>query len=368
MLRQPPCVPACARLPGGALMAVVGQPVLDEVGEARTIAASLAGGLPVCEGNPREVLLAALETVAAGRPATLAVVLETEGSSYVRAGTLALFDAGSHVGWLSGGCLEPEIERRAQRASANGGVEWLEIDTRDDGALFSGAATGCRGRQCMALLPLACLPGCEAVVSAWLQGHQDLRLELGHDGDVRLAAGSQARRWRLPAGAPGWAAAPARWSLRIRRAPEVWVLGAGPEATTLLPLLHDLGWRATLLEPRERWVAMHGTGVRAERGADLQAMLASRHAPDVALVMHHGFELDRDALETLAGTGIPFVGLLGPPRRRDDLFQLLPERHRAALRHRLHAPVGADLGGRGPQAIALSIAAQLQAWRHGVDA
>ena len=32
---------------------------------------------------------------------------------------------------------------------------------------------------------------------------------------------------------------------------------------------------------------------------------------------------------------------------------------------RLRSPVGLRLGGQGPEAIALSIAAQLQAWRHG---
>jgi xanthine dehydrogenase accessory factor len=65
----------------------------------------------------------------------------------------------------------------------------------------------------------------------------------------------------------------------------------------------------------------------------------------------------------LAGTPIPFIGLLGPPRRRDDLFKLLTPGQRAALDPRLRAPVGLDLGGQGPEAIALSIAAQLQSWR-----
>ena len=327
-----------------------------------------AGPLPVCEGNPRQVLQAALAACAAAVPATLAVVLETEGSTYVRAGTFALFSAGAHVGWLSGGCLEPEIERRAARAAAGGCIDWLEIDTRDDDALFGGAATGCRGMQRIALLPLAALPGCEAVLSAWLDGQCTLQLGVSAHGHLQLAAGAASAHWQLPGAGPGWTAAAGTWRVRVPRAPGAWVLGAGPEATTLLPLLRDLGWRVRLHEPRTRWMAMHGEGCDAGLGSGLADALASLPAPDVALVMHHSFERDRDALELLADAAVPFIGLLGPPRRRDDLFRLLSEPRRNALRHRLHAPVGADLGGRGPQAIALSIAAQLQAWRHGADA
>ena len=86
---------------------------------------------------------------------------------------------------------------------------------------------------------------------------------------------------------------------------------------------------------------------------------------DAALVMHHHFDLDRQALSGLAETDIGFIGLLGPRRRRDDLFKLLTAPMRDALQPRLHAPVGLDLGGFGVEAIALSIAAQLHSVLHG---
>jgi xanthine dehydrogenase accessory factor len=50
-------------------------------------------------------------------------------------------------------------------------------------------------------------------------------------------------------------------------------------------------------------------------------------------------------------------------RRREDLFRVLPLAAREALLPRLRSPVGLKLGGQGPEAIALSIAAQLQAQR-----
>ena len=112
-----------------------------------------------------------------GEPAALAVVVETEGSTYVQAGAMALFGTeGGQVGWLSGGCLEPEIARRARHAAAVGAAGAMEIDTRDDEDLFAGSAVGCRGRLRQVLLPLVRLPGWVTAVQAWWAGHGTLRL------------------------------------------------------------------------------------------------------------------------------------------------------------------------------------------------
>lgn len=328
----------------------------------------MAAGLPTArdveDGNPAQVLRAAVDAVRDGARAALAVVLETEGSTYSRAGTLALFGEHSHVGWLSGGCLEPEIARRALLAVDDARIEWLEIDTRDDDALFSGNAVGCRGRQRVALLPLPALPGIEVVLQAWLQGHVPLQLELHADGQLRFACDGRFCASTLRSGQVEWSDPRAHWALRWRRAPTVLLLGAGPEAAPLLPLLTGLGWRASVHDPRENWRLRSHVPTDAVLPA-WEPRSAAAHPPDAALVMHHNFELDRDALERLAATAIPFIGLLGPERRREDLFKLLPAVARASLQPRLRSPIGLGLGGRGADAIALSIAAQLQAWRHG---
>jgi len=68
-------------------------------------------------GNPRPALRAARDGDA---DAVLALVLETEGSTYAHAGTMAFFDARHQIGWLSGGCLEPAV---AQETSYLTGTE-----------------------------------------------------------------------------------------------------------------------------------------------------------------------------------------------------------------------------------------------------
>ncbi|MEH6422527.1 XdhC family protein, partial [Pseudomonas sp. CGJS7] len=287
---------------------------------------------------------------------------DTEGSTYVRPGALALFGARSgQVGWLSGGCIEPDIELRAAEAASSQGIEWMDIDTRSDEDLFAGSAVGCRGRLRLALLPLAALRDWPTLTDEWLRGHGDLRLNVRSGGAVSAAVGDERLRWTLPVNPSPWPAG--EWTLEIAAPPSVLVFGGGPETPTLLPLLRTLGWMTTLVERRPRWAGLGALADHAHARSPAQA-LATARSHDAALVMHHHFELDREALEHLAesvaGQDIGFVGLLGPTRRREDLFRVLPAAALSSLQPRLHSPIGLPLGGEGPEAIALSVAAELQ--------
>lgn len=305
-------------------------------------------------GGVRAVLEASARTLQQGRPATLALVLETQGSSYMRAGALALFDAdGARTGWISGGCLEPVLARHAQRAMEHGRIEWLEFDTRHDEALFSGSASGCRGRLRIALLPLAHLPRWQALVADWKEGRGEWVLELRANGALTLSLDARVLQLRLSCERPPWADTAEGWTIRVPRAHRVLVQGAGPECGLLLPLLGALGIYSMRVD-------------RRVSGPPLD--LAAQARFDAAVVMHHHFEWDAEALRTwsqLPEDRLPdYIGLLGPTQRRDDLFRVLPPQAWPILGPRLRSPVGLPLGGRGPEAIALSIAAELQQFLH----
>lgn len=317
----------------------------------------------------RGVLEAAAAAIRADTAAVLALVIETEGSTYVSAGGMALFGGvDGQTGWLSGGCLEPEIERRAQQAVETSSLAWMEVDTRDDEDLLSGSALGCRGRLRIVLMPLRSMPGFDTAIDAWRQGSAALEFVLRGDGDIAVKAGDSVLSWRLPSSPPAWPGAQESWRIGIESPPRVVVFGAGPETPLLLPLLREIGWMTTLIERRPRWRSQI---VAADRSIDATPSTALQHSQKVdfsaALVMHHNFELDRETLSALAGTAIPFIGLLGPGRRREDLFRVLSQAEKDSLTPRLRSPIGLKLGGQGPEAIALSIAAQLQAYRHGEE-
>ena len=310
----------------------------------------------------RHILEASAAAHQRGDKAALALVVDTEGSTYVRAGAMALFGAREgQVGWLSGGCLEPEIETRAREAVAGHRIEWMDIDTRDDEDLIGGSALGCRGRLHLALLPVSALAQWPALVQAWTRGAGSLDLSVSTTGAIAASVGTLSVEIDLQAAA----AAEMNWQLEIAAPPRVIVFGAGPETPTLLPLLRNLDWMTTLVERRARWLpeSPHAD-VLIEAAPENALTLHPGPAFDAALVMNHNFEMDREALEALAGSDIPFVGLLGPHRRREDLFRVLPAGVYQALLPRLYSPVGLKLGGQGPEAIALSIAAQLQEFRY----
>src|SRR6202008_970664 len=170
-------------------------------------------------GGMRAVLEASAAALQRSETAALAVVVATEGSTYVRPGAIALFGDDTQVGWLSGGCLEPGIAQGALQAAEQAQLDWLDIDTRDDEDLISGSALGCRGRLHVALLPLQSLPGWDALAACWLRESSPLRGGIEGNGEVTAATGMQQQRWQLAIAAPNATS----WQVDIAPPPSVLV-------------------------------------------------------------------------------------------------------------------------------------------------
>lgn len=295
-------------------------------------------------GGQRAVLAAARELRAAGRAFALTLVVEAEGSTYRKPGALALVAGDGHrVGVISGGCLEPGLIKLGLDALAKAQPRDAVFDTRSDDDLLFGSGSGCRGRMRVVALPVvAGVPS--PVLDALLTAHDERR-------PARLALAALAPRLDLPV------------EVIVRPPPLVLLLGAGPEASPLVGIARTLGWYV--------WLADHRTGLLEEpRLEAVDRVIAARPAAalsalagtplDAAIAMTHTAEHDLAALAALAEHEVRYVGLLGPPARRDELLARLTPAQRAALEGRLHAPVGLRLGGDGPEAIALTIAAELQ--------
>lgn len=323
---------------------------------------------PATSGGLRGLLDEIDRLHAVDETALLGIVVATEGSTYRKRGALVLLDrAGLRHGVISGGCLEPELERRARATLASGRAAIADFDTRSDEDLVFGSGTGCRGRVHLLLLPLP--PGAplaDALRQA-LSAPVELRLRLGAGacgaGSARTAA-APAREWHWDRRGVAAAAsnAPAEFAWTVRPPPAVVLLGAGPETPLLLDFMHRFGWQATVVEHRQRWsdFAASGTAARLVALAPAAAAEVLRGAGfAAAIVMSHNYTLDLQHLRFCAEANCGYVGLLGPAARRDALLGELGEAAER-LRPRLHAPVGLDLGGSGPEAIALAIAAELQ--------
>jgi xanthine dehydrogenase accessory factor len=311
---------------------------------------------------------------------TLCVVVHSAGSTYRKAGALALVEAdGSRLGVISGGCLESDLESAARAALAQNLPRVALFDTRSDDDLVFGSGSGCRGQMRVLLLPVTAgttHPLCEALLSAE-RAQRPLKAAFLTSGphvgsgflwsanvETELAPRIEAAR-----ALKGRAAGEHRLGdglscavVLFAPSPCILLVGAGPEAPALVGIASRLGWRVIVSDHREALLARHAAGAERTICARPAAALAALgdQRLDACIVMTHTASNDSEALTALARRADPFIGLLGPPARRDELLAELAPEARAVLTPRLHAPVGLRLGGHGPETLALSICAELQ--------
>jgi xanthine/CO dehydrogenase XdhC/CoxF family maturation factor len=74
--------------------------------------------------------------------------------------------------------------------------------------------------------------------------------------------------------------------------------------------------------------------------------------------MTHNYPQDQVLLPQILARKPRYLGMLGPRRRTERLFEEIGADLAA---HDVHAPVGLDLGGDHPEGIALSIISEIQA-------
>lgn len=331
-----------------------------------------------------------------GESLALATVVETAGSTYTKSGhRIVINDAGQFEGLVSGGCLEGDLAEHAREVIATGTPKLLTYDLRGETDELFGLGIGCNGMFRVLLQALTPATGYEpfASIARGLLGRRLAAVAtVSESTDPEMPPGATlvlsedgARSFRIPESFVGEMRAVCLDLLRtpcpVRRTharreelvrvlytplwplPRLLILGAGRDAVPLVAMAAQLGWRISVADHRPANLA-RGDLDGAE---DVHRLVPEQIANklelaqfDAALVMNHHLDSDRSHLRALAAAPIPYVGLLGPPGRRD---RLLAELGPAAegLRPRLHAPVGLPIGADSPETIALAILAEIQA-------
>jgi xanthine/CO dehydrogenase XdhC/CoxF family maturation factor len=338
---------------------------------------------------------------ARGEEAALATVVGVRGSTYRREGArLLILSSGATVGSVSGGCLEGDIQVVAEEVLRDGRPRLLHYDlTADDDAVW-GLGLGCNGVIDVLLEKVGVYqPSPEDYLARAVEEEAALSVVtvVGPEGADRLA-------WRLVvdsggqvAGTLGSAALDAAAVDLGRRAlsserptraasegyellaepilppPRLVVCGAGHDAIPLVRLAAELGFRAVVVDRREKFLnrerfpEAHGF-VHTEFPQAAEAVRPD--ARTCVVVMTHNYLHDRDLLRSFL-THEPFpayVGVLGPRQRTQKILRELEDSGvvlSAEQRQRLFAPVGLDIGAEGPEQIALAILAEVLAARSG---
>lgn len=299
----------------------------------------------------------------------LATLVEVQGSSYRGTGARILIGAdGSHVGSVSGGCLEAEIVRKARWLTRSGpAIERYSTVFDDTSDIPYGL--GCGGTVHVLLEP-ANTPEFTATMEAL---EASLRGEIRHIATV-LPTESAAFA-RQVTDAEGHLLFSSNTQLcgelyreRLDPPQRLFLFGAGDDAQPMVHLAALLGWSVFVFDGRpqlakpERFPQAESVQARHR----LEALRPSRQ--DAVVLMSHSYEQDRDWLTEVLPCEPRYLGMLGSRHRSALLVTAASEAlgwtvERAC--ERLFSPVGLDLGGDGPEAIALAAVAEIQACMQG---
>lgn len=325
------------------------------------------------------------------RNAFLASIVHVEGSSYGRPGSrLLVLPDGTFIGFISGGCLERDLANKAPHIARDGPAV-VTYDTREggDAADFN---LGCDGVIHILLEPLARTSGdplatlrraieTDQVVDSAVVFRSPSGPPIGTRFDITTGQDWHRHAHAIADGGGGIIDVTdeknQRFTVSIERIdppPRLLVFGAGHDVPPLAQIASAAGFAVEVIDKRPgRAIAQRFPAARVACESPTDAVLrldamGQLHAGTAAVLMHHDLDDDAEAVAGLLGSGVGYIGLLGPKRRTGRLLAELTGRGvqlAAVDAERLHAPVGHDLGGRSPEEIAVAVVAELIAWRHG---
>ena len=347
----------------------------------------------------------------------LATVIRVEGNAYRRPGAKMLLDAaGAGTGSITAGCLEDELLRVADEVREEGHPRVVTYDLmEDDEEDVWGLGVGCNGVIEVLLEPLT--ETYRPAIDAFEDGRDIGVLTVVSSAHDALEQGDRcyydpaSDQFETPSGhaigdaedavddaegaiddsdTPGWPidqlTDPAAELARRGKADTVSVTVDGesiavfidglaaPDELVVFGTGHDVGpvtelaakndFRVTVVGFRgaidlaEKFPAADRTVTTSPASIAEDLSLDER---TYAIVMTHNFVDDQLTVETLLDSSVPYIGLMGPRERFEQMHDAFVEAGRtlsAADRSRLYTPIGLDLGGGSPYQIAHSIVAE----------
>lgn len=300
----------------------------------------------------------------------LATIVKTAGATYRKAGTMMLVsENGDCTGLLSGGCLEADIALHSQQVLASGESRLVHYDLTSDADLLWGLGLGCEGEISIwlqALTPENDYLMFQQVLADATQGRKGLyaikidqkiaencyfsvEKPMSNDFDI-----TQEVFFKKHIGSD-YLIVPTQPVLNVL------ICGAGPDAAPVVAMAQSLGWQVNLWDHRKQSLAQpqfSSVNKRREIRAE-HSQLQDFSGIDAAIVMTHNLAFDQEYLANLITADINYIGLLGPLNRRNKLLKNLGY-SQEEFNGQVFGPIGLNIGGRSPQAIALSICAQIQ--------
>ena len=326
----------------------------------------------------------------------LGTVVATEGSTYRKPGAMMLIAAdGSYCGLISGGCLESDLAAHAEAVFADGVPRDVSYDLSHADEFSWGLGLGCDGAIHLMLQRLDAKSGfgfLEILDQAWKAKSSGLLSLVVSTGNPDFSPGSFALHCgdQFNSGNPelletahsregevfsrGHDMSRRLWQdcievasgkvevllIPIMPPPAILICGAGHDALPVARLAVEMGWDCTIVDHRSGFArADHfptQCNVFVLQASELSTRV-SLDQYDATIIMSHHLEYDRHYLRQAIEAGIPYIGLLGPRKRRNRLLSEI-----GVQDVHVHGPAGLDIGAEMPESIALAIIAEIHAF------
>ncbi len=312
----------------------------------------------------------------------MATVIYVEGSSYRRAGARMLVqDNGVYIGGISGGCLEGDALKKANHCMARNRVEVVRYDTSKEGEGEIGAGLGCNGIIDILLSPInaddeknpikvlqSCVDDRKAnclitIISSEVEGFGSGEM-YKYDGAMKLPDEAIVDMETAISSGKSIVKIYENLSIFIEillPALNVVLFGSSYDVYPLLKIGNELGWNMD--------VVTNPTKASSSMKA-LSQHIYSKEATipyddfTAFVLMAHDYETDKDNLLMALKSNVPYVGMLGPLKRKNKALKELKNDGTTFTEkqlNRLYNPIGLDIGSITPEEISLAILAEIRA-------
>ncbi|MBD0366141.1 MAG: XdhC family protein [Flavisolibacter sp.] len=328
--------------------------------------------------------------------AALATVARVEGSSYRRTGArMLVLDNGRYVGGISGGCLEGDALRRAQKAIAQNKPSIVTYDTTQDDSHQIGVGLGCSGIIDVLFTPLYAEDVQNPVrLLSTLTETREPRVvvsitdcERNKDilGKVVLYENDEQFRKSFPVNDMAAAVLQDVKQCLTNQASQTSTYEAADDKIkvfieVILPVTHlviyggnydiypvvriakELGWNTTVvMNITKAGKSLFSTATKVLHNRGAEKPMVDRYS--AILLMAHDYKTDFDNFQQTLQTPAAYIGLLGPRNRSQKMFDALAKEGHPVSKQdekRIFAPAGLDIGAATPEEIALSITAEIR--------
>lgn len=307
---------------------------------------------------------AAADLIRAGAPGALATVARVRGSTPVPAGAKMLVGAtGRLIGSVGGGCVEADVIGAALEAQARRVPALFTHHLNAD--LAGDLGLSCGGTVDIFVEPLLPDDGYVRVLEAAADAPSGL---------VRTAIDwtrQPVKTFEALVDTRGVAATLTRdgrfMEERLTQAPRVLVFGAGHVGAAIARAAAAAGFRVVVIDDRAEYAdaSRFGDGI-AVLTADVEGALLRYPltAADAVVIATRGHRDDALILERVSTSPASYVGLLGSKRKKAVITKALATAGVPVARlKRVRVPVGLAIGAVTPEEIAVSVVAELIAWR-----